>query len=258
MVVAIVTAALALTPRYFAVLAGAFMLLLGYEWIRLCKASRVAKRVFALVLPVGIGICLLQPKIAIALYHPVVIGNSLIWLAIVLLLLTRPMAIGRSLWGRYGPEIGTLVLFSFWLTLVHLHHTHFWLLVATITCVAMFDTFSLVWGMQFGRRKLAPRLSPNKSWEGVAGGALAALTPIALLALADARAWIDSYTWYIPALAMSVVIAPFGDLFESLLKRLQGVKDSGQLLPGHGGLLDRVDSHLAVIPFCAFFALILA
>jgi len=258
LLVAAVLGALALPSRFFAPLAAGLTLLLVYEWVRLCRTSRRAKLIFALMLPLAMSLCLVWPQLGEALYRPVVIGNILMWSVIVILLITSPMVLGHSLWGKYGPELGALLLFGFWLTLTQLHSQHIWLLMTTLAGVTLFDTFALVWGIQFGKRKLSPKLSPGKTWEGVAGGTLAALTPIAILALADSKNWINSHAWYIPAVALSIAIAPFGDLFESLLKRLQGVKDSGVLLPGHGGLLDRVDSHLAVVPFCAFFALVFA
>ena len=116
-------------------------------------------------------------------------------------------------------------------------------------------SFVLVWGADigayfagraFGRHKLAPRVSPGKTWEGVLGGAaLSALVAGALLiAFApDLRA-----LWLIPGL---IAVSVIGDLFESALKRETGVKDSGGLLPGHGGVLDRIDSLLAVVPVFA-------
>lgn len=106
-------------------------------------------------------------------------------------------------------------------------------------------------GHRFGRRRLAPRISPGKTWEGAAGGALASLA-VAVAMLVPMAALTP--VW-LPVIALLVVVSVFGDLFESVLKRQRGVKDSGSLLPGHGGVLDRIDSVLAALPV---FALILA
>lgn len=108
------------------------------------------------------------------------------------------------------------------------------------------DTLAYLIGSRIGRHKLFPRISPNKTWEGTVGGALCTVGMAALLSV-----WFNDYTrpeW----LALAVVVGVFGtlgDLVESMLKRSVGVKDSGALLPGHGGLLDRFDAFLFVLPF---------
>ncbi len=107
-------------------------------------------------------------------------------------------------------------------------------------------------GKGFGRRKLAPNVSPGKTWEGAMGGLVLALL-IALAAgtwlfrLPNATAWMAFLLLCVAVVLLSIV----GDLGESLLKRQVGVKDSGTLLPGHGGVLDRVDSLLAALPAMA-------
>ena len=119
--------------------------------------------------------------------------------------------------------------------------------------------FLLVWGAdiggyfagrRFGRRKLAPAVSPGKTWAGAVGGLLLAgavtLLPLSVLGR-------PVLTWA-PVVAALVVLSIFGDLFESALKRQRGVKDSGALLPGHGGVLDRIDALLAALPAFALLA----
>lgn len=100
-------------------------------------------------------------------------------------------------------------------------------------------------GRKFGRVKLAPKVSPNKTWEGVLGGVSAGL----VVAVAGA-AWFRFDTWPFIALCAAVVLASIvGDLTESMFKRFAGLKDSGKMLPGHGGVLDRIDSVTAAVPF---------
>jgi phosphatidate cytidylyltransferase len=117
------------------------------------------------------------------------------------------------------------------------------------------DTVALFAGRLVGRHKLAPAISPGKTWEGFAAGTLAAVA-VSFFALYEDR---DSFLNIPQALLLGVVVAvaaAAGDLFESAIKRDVGVKDSGRLLAGHGGVLDRVDAHLFAAP--AAYYLILA
>ena len=115
------------------------------------------------------------------------------------------------------------------------------------------DTGAYFAGRALGRYKLAPRLSPGKTWEGVAGGICAGLA--VGLGLAWALDLGSLAEWGVVAVSLSIV-AVFGDLFESAVKRAFGTKDSGALLPGHGGVLDRVDSTIAVVPVFALWLLL--
>lgn len=109
-------------------------------------------------------------------------------------------------------------------------------------------------GRRWGRHKLAPRLSPKKTWEGAIGGWLVgvALTPLVAWALGVGA-------WHGLALGIIVAsVAPFGDLAESMFKRQVGVKDSSNLIPGHGGMLDRIDSLLFVVPAAYYYVWLFA
>lgn len=121
-----------------------------------------------------------------------------------------------------------------------------WVALAFLATFAT-DTGAYAVGRAIGRRKLAPSISPGKTWEGAIGGLLgAAGATVALVHLLDG---IESRVW--PALALGLAIgvaAQAGDLLESKLKRVAGAKDSGRLIPGHGGLLDRLDSLVPVFP----------
>jgi phosphatidate cytidylyltransferase len=122
---------------------------------------------------------------------------------------------------------------------------------AVVLTVFASDTFAYFAGRAFGRHSLAPRLSPKKTWEGLAGGALAGIF-VAFIALYDTR---DKYLsiWQAVVLGVVVVIAAvLGDLFESALKRDLEVKDTGRLLGGHGGMLDRIDALLFAAPAAYF------
>jgi phosphatidate cytidylyltransferase len=139
---------------------------------------------------------------------------------------------------------GLLVLVPAWLALARLHAHGPQLLLFLILLVVAADVGAYFAGRRFGRNKLAPRVSPGKTWEGVFGGFVAA----ALLAALGVW-WFQLDAPRFLALCLVVVVASIvGDLTESLFKRHAGLKDSGTLLPGHGGLLDRVDSVTAAAP----------
>ncbi len=106
-------------------------------------------------------------------------------------------------------------------------------------------------GRRFGHSKLAPQVSPGKTWEGVWGGLATSSVVCGLLLLAMDR---FNLGWLL-IMVLLVGVSVFGDLFESVLKRVRGMKDSGSLLPGHGGVLDRIDSVVAVLPCLAVILL---
>ena len=148
-----------------------------------------------------------------------------------LLYVALPLSLLNTLASRFSPEM-VLCLFIF-----------LWL----------YDTGAFLVGCAIGKHRLFERISPKKSWEGVAGGALAVVAAAIVIACVEAVSnllnpqgmSVDS--WIAMGL-MVVVAATLGDLFESLLKRTAGVKDSGNLIPGHGGILDRIDSLLFASP----------
>lgn len=128
-----------------------------------------------------------------------------------------------------------------------------WVLLGFLA-VAGNDTAAYFTGRAFGRRKLAPHLSPNKTVEGAAGGMAASL----LLGAAYASRFLPELpVWYaLVASCLAGLAGMGGDLFESLLKRAAGVKDSGSIIPGHGGMFDRADSMIAVAPLLYLLALL--
>jgi phosphatidate cytidylyltransferase len=150
----------------------------------------------------------------------------------------------RSSWTRM--IMGLLVLVPAFLSLVYLRRLPdgHWYVIAIVLLVAAADIGAYFAGRRFGRHKLAPNVSPGKSWEGVVGGLLAVAVIAGFFAfLRDAKLAVVLAV-ALPAALVSVV----GDLFESMLKRYRGVKDSGHILPGHGGVLDRIDGLVAAVP----------
>jgi phosphatidate cytidylyltransferase len=139
---------------------------------------------------------------------------------------------------------GFFVLVPAWLALARLHASDPQLLLYLLLLVVAADIGAYFAGRRFGKNKLAPRVSPGKTWEGVLGG----LAASALMALIGVRWFEVSAASFIGLCALVVAASIVGDLTESLFKRHAGLKDSGSLLPGHGGLLDRVDSITAAAP----------
>jgi phosphatidate cytidylyltransferase len=126
----------------------------------------------------------------------------------------------------------------------------FWWTVTTLVTVWAFDSSAFLTGLRLGRHKLAPNISPKKTWEGAAGGLVFALIAAAFLTRPLGVAWYN-------VIGLGVLVsaaATIGDLAESLLKRDVGVKDSGSLIPGHGGLLDRADSLLFAVMVVYYYA----
>ena len=155
---------------------------------------------------------------------------------------------------------GWIVLLGAFVAIIALQMRSAWLALAAMAIVWIADTAAYFVGRRFGRCKLAPQISPGKTWEGAAGGIAAVVVyALALVPLAS-RAGYDAPldaprvgAWILFAIALAA-LSIVGDLHESLLKRRAGVKDSGSLLPGHGGILDRTDALLAAMPPVALAA----
>jgi phosphatidate cytidylyltransferase len=230
----------------------------GWEWGRLNQAGGIAIVLGGLVAIVcgalwSQGWTVAAPK-------------EVWWVAAAGWLIGGPLALrgGPSAWPTVPRAlrwaIGVVALSVAWLALsqAKLHGINFLLSVFCLVWAA--DIAAYFGGRAFGRRKLAPSISPGKSWEGVWSGLLGVLVlaivwttldrhlaadSLSLFSLLHARwGWIGT----VPALAVLAGISVVGDLFESLVKRAAGAKDSSRLLPGHGGVLDRIDALLPVFP----------
>ena len=131
-----------------------------------------------------------------------------------------------------------------------------WMLLYALLIVWITDSGAYLIGRKIGKHKLAPKISPNKTWEGSIGGTLAAVVIVGAYVF-----FMKPYFKYNFALMLILTLVfsiggQFGDLIESAFKRHYGVKDSGKILPGHGGILDRFDSLLFVLPLMHFAGLI--
>ncbi len=237
-----------------AAILGVIAALAAWEWTHLMGLKDTGGRLLALalfVVTLAGGWALLEIESAV----PVVLVGAVGWWVLASLW-TLAYGFGRG----DGPPplalsaaVGWVVLWPCWLALVYLHgHTPwgpFWLTFLLLLVWAA-DTGAYFAGRAYGRHRLAPRISPGKTWEGVAGGAvLAVAVGAGLVAVLQPHA--PPWLYLVLLLVAVVVVSVVGDLFESMLKRRGGLKDSGGILPGHGGILDRVDSLTAAAPVLA-------
>jgi phosphatidate cytidylyltransferase len=176
------------------------------------------------------------------------------WWAVALLLV-QGYPSSAILWGNSWVRllIGIAVLLPAWVALVYLRQQTYgaWLVLLLILVVALADSGGYFVGRRFGKHKLAPAVSPGKTWEGFVGGLVANLIMAVLLSVLLGIDWLLVLAVIIPTSLVSVL----GDLLESMVKRHAGVKDSGTILPGHGGILDRIDGITAGAPVFALAVL---
>ena len=231
----------------------------GWEWTRLNGPSGAPA--------VTVGVLLAAVCSVIALRGGINAAPAWLWqLATVVWVLGGAWALrgGVAAWPRIAATLrlplGLLLLALAWLALVHARAVGVNFLLSVMCLVWMADIAAYFCGRAFGRRKLAPTISPGKSWEGVAGGVAGVLLLAVSWIWLDRSVAVDSPSLYSLLLqrggALALVLAGLylaafsvvGDLCESLVKRAAGAKDSSQLLPGHGGVLDRIDALLPVCP----------
>ncbi|KWT02723.1 MULTISPECIES: phosphatidate cytidylyltransferase [Pseudomonas syringae group] len=238
-----------LTGMYFALFIGVVVVLGAWEWARLAGFAAQSMRVgYAALVAVLLFFMYLLPGL-----EPWVLVAAVIWWSVAtFLVLTYPDS--SSHWASAACKlvIGLLILLPAWQGLVLIKQWPLgnWLILSVMVLVWAADIGAYFSGKAFGKRKLAPKVSPGKSWEGVYGGLVVSLGITA--AVGVSRDW--TVVQFIAALlgaAVIVFISVIGDLTESMFKRQSGVKDSSNLLPGHGGVLDRIDSLTAAIPVFA-------
>jgi phosphatidate cytidylyltransferase len=259
LVAVFVPALFVMPPMLFSVATIPLVLTAGWEWSRLVKITSLAARLGYLAL--------VALTLAVAAYwlglpdafdderaQQLLLVAVGVWAVIFLWIQGYPSS--AILWSTQ-PVLGLLglVLLGFtWVAIVTImnHESGQWLLLLAIVIIALADVGGFFAGKYFGKHKLAPIVSPGKTWEGFFGG----LVLQAVL--------VGSLVWFfseeMSLLSLSLLVFPvglysvLGDLFESMIKRHSGVKDSGHLLPGHGGVLDRIDGIMAALPM---FGLIL-
>lgn len=242
-----------LPPLGFAIFTGAIITLGAWEWANMAGlTSQVARVAYAAAVAL----------VLFLFYHP---HSLVLWLALawwlVCLMLVRSYPAGSSSWSPVPVRalMGLLVLVPAWVGLNQMRSGHFLFGTVDNNLLIVVYVFFIVWvadigayfaGRAFGKAKLAPRVSPGKSWAGVWGG-LVAVAVLAVVASQLAGASLTDSALLMAASLVTGAVSVLGDLLESMLKRFRGIKDSSQLLPGHGGIMDRIDSLTAAIPVFA-------
>lgn len=188
----------------------------------------------------------------VAVPWPVLLPAALFWLLVTPWILGAGPIRRATKVDRWMLALSLPLILGCWIGLLALHAVPDggpWMVLFVLMLVWLTDSGAYFVGRRFGRRKLAPIVSPGKTVEGVIGGLLAAgLWSLMLLPVAPT---LLSWLWLALLCMLSVLVSVVGDLLESWLKRRRNLKDAGSLLPGHGGMLDRVDSLLAAVPVFA-------
>ncbi len=231
-------------------------LVASWEWAGLAKFPSVS-RVFYVFTTAALAVSLftfMQPNVQATLMVLFVM-SALFWLLLAPLWLARQWRVERA--SRLA-LCGWVLIIPTGFALIQLRSLGPWVLLAVLSVIFLSDSAAYFTGRAFGRHKLAPTISPGKTWEGVVG---------ALVAVAMYAVWLmvsvahDNHVlmlamqasgWaFVPWVLLIAVLGIEGDLFESWIKRCADAKDSGHLLPGHGGVLDRIDALTATLPLAA-------
>jgi phosphatidate cytidylyltransferase len=229
------------------------------EWSRMARFNHTTANIFwGLTLLMLLGLIWFDashtPEQTLYTHVAVYTLSAVLWLVIVPAWLIAGWKVRQPL---LMALVGWVVLIPTGLAMLDLRLGHPWWLLGMMSLVWVADIAAYFAGRRFGKTKLAPSISPGKTWEGVAGALLGVSVCVVL-------AWSFSpytkHTAFLPTVLMAswcwVGLAVIGDLFESAIKRQAGVKDSGALLPGHGGLLDRIDALTSTLPLAALAILL--
>jgi len=255
---ALLVGALAWSTIAFELLATAIVAAALGEWMQLVGWPRgpavAGAAVFGAVLFV---VALAMPQWAEHALLPLSLLATIVWAALAVLLL-QPDAMAVRMPRGVATALALLMMSAAWVALVHFLLEGVVVLLSVLVIVWVADTAAYFAGRAFGKRKLAPHISPGKTWAGVVGAVVAVIgvAVIAHLVAPDAGLLSNRLLATLGVvgavlLGAIVLLSIVGDLFESLLKRQAGVKDSSRLLPGHGGFYDRVDALLPTLPLAA-------
>lgn len=246
---------LALTAErsiYWSLLINVAVLLAFWEWLRFCEIEELGQQILSFAVFILVSFA---AQLNYLPFELVVVATCLLWVGLIIFTLTDAF----DFLHRKGIKlaIGVLMISAAALIVIRLQQLNngpLWILCFFI-CVWAADIGAYFVGKRFGKTKLAPSISPGKTVEGLLGGvAFAAVLYIPIMF------WnfpVGSAITLLATVLVTVLVSVLGDLFESKMKRQAGIKDSSQILPGHGGVLDRIDSLLAGAPFFALGLILL-
>lgn len=250
---AVLAAIFILPVQHFAVLMAVVLLVAAWEWSNIMGVEGVLKRcayvallaLIQLTLYISMDFALTEPT----MLEMLVLSLALAWWVLALVWVMRFPQSSRQ-WGNsvaLKGLMGLLVLVPAWLALARLQAQNPWWVMYVMAIVWGADTGAYFVGRKWGRRKLALQVSPGKSVEGVLGGFMVTLMIAGLVAIQiDLSAY--QFLGFILLTGFVCLASVLGDLLESMMKRHRGIKDSSHILPGHGGILDRIDSLTAAAP----------
>lgn len=244
-------AAVFLLPAiYWAFLMLIFISIAFWEWAGMAAFNKSWRIIYVAIIAILGAMVTLADDMAMPALQPQVMFYSILLAVFFWLILTPAWLIARFQIRQplMLALIGLVILFPTWLALVSMRDISPWLLLMVMGAVWIADSAAYFTGKRFGKRKLAPKISPGKTWEGVFGAWLAVSIYGLILCMSMSLTY-----WVIVGLLGITVLSIMGDLLESLIKRQAGVKDSGTLLPGHGGILDRIDGLTSSLPLVMFF-----
>lgn len=240
-----------------AIIFALLMLMGAWEWSGLCGIQSVSIRAFFVVLFVGMLWYLWQDLGSRTQLQTIANTAAVFWLLATAWIMAPNLTQAKTRYNAFVKLLaGLIVLVPAWYAFISIHASEQgpqWILYI-LFLIWIADSGAYFAGRAYGRHKLAPSVSPGKTWEGAAGGfalvLLYALSAPFWLPVAEGKGLI--------LVLLSLLLVPvsiIGDLFESLMKRQSGIKDSGHILPGHGGVMDRFDSLTAVFPVFMWIAL---
>lgn len=236
-----------LPNSWLQIIFAAVTLLGAWEWSNLIGLKKLLLK-FVYVAIVAIVMFLVWNFVQPQYENTLLMLASLWWACVVILLALYEEAWLQSAWMKKLLILsGFIVLVPAWLALVNLHKQGAEMLTFFICLICVADIAAYFFGKRFGKNKLAPKLSPGKSREGVIGALLSSFV-MAVIGLQIFTFSQQGSLYFIGLCVLVAMLSVVGDLYESLLKRNAGVKDSGTILPGHGGVLDRIDSITAAAP----------
>ena len=244
----VITLVLTVSDFWFDLICGCMVVLGLWEWAALKKKSLP---VF-LLSTIPIVALVFRGREYPDFLVTMCVFSSFVWIAIGVDLIVRKMDSFHSVINSYA--MGLVLMSCAWSALVLIHS---WanagplFVISVLLMVWAADSFAYLAGKSFGHRKLSPELSPGKTMEGVFGGVVGTIVVAWIAGFAILKLGQGQLLLWVGMGLVIAVVSVVGDLYESRLKRIAGVKDSGRILPGHGGILDRIDGMIAALPIVA-------